>query len=310
MTQARLARFRLALSVCLLALLGACSTLPPTARPQPEPIADERLPPVIRPDSTPRERIVDIALQEWRRWGSQTVEVGPHGACVLESSLPLAPEYVAARAAAQAGLTTTQPCLRYPDGSGMEATQTGCELALRYWHLLGREPDCVQITEGRWAWSAAFISWVMRRAGLDDDQFLTGQAHSMYVTDARDGILPQAAYRVEAFPAVPLPGDMICSARGSAHGLGTPQEITFSGTPMHCDIVVEADPEGRQVKAIGGNVQQSVSMSLIRRDDTGAMPEGQAPVPPAVADGADAPPDEAGPSARQPWLLVMRYQLR
>lgn len=294
-------------------MLAACSTVPTTVRPQARPIADDRLPPTIKPELTPRERIVDIALQEWLRWGGQVVSVAQGQACVTESNLPFPPEYVAARAAADAGMTTHMPCLRYPDGSGMEATPDGCALALRYWHLLGRDPDCVQITEARWAWSAAFISWVLRRAGLDDDQFLTGQAHSMYVVDARDGILPDPAYRVEAFPAMPVAGDMICSVRDAAVPVGSPQQILFGRTPMHCDMVIAADPATRTVRAIGGNVQQAVSMSVISWTDTPPSPAPSVHLiaaNPGSADMTDTPPDDAAAPAQQPWLLVMRYQLQ
>ncbi|MEC5399907.1 DUF2272 domain-containing protein [Uliginosibacterium sp. H1] len=294
-------------------MLAACSTVPTTVRPQARPIADDSLPPTIKPELTPRERIVDIALQEWLRWGGQVVDVTQGQACVTESNLPLPPEYMAARAAADAGLTTQVPCLRYPDGSGMEATADGCALAVRYWHLLGRDPDCVQITGARWAWSAAFISWVLRQAGLGEDQFLTGQAHSMYVADARDGILPDPAYRVEAFPAMPVAGDMICSARDAAVPVSNPQQILFGRTPMHCDIVIATDAASRTVRAIGGNVQQAVSMSVISWTD--APPTPAAPIHliaanPGATDMADAPPDEAPPLLQQPWLLVMRYQLK
>ncbi|MFT4174732.1 MAG: DUF2272 domain-containing protein [Rhodocyclaceae bacterium] len=288
---------RVAMAVCVL-VLAACGTTPPattpgqplpppTARPQPVPIPDRSLPPVVQPALTQRQRIVDIARQEWRRWGSQTVDVTLDGrSCVRDSAVPPPPAYLAARAAAAAGdsalAAEVAPCLRFADGSGMEATPEGCALALRYWHVLGREPTCVDITQLRWAWSAAFISWVMREAGLNDDQFLTGEAHSMYVADARDGILATPAYTVDSAPAMPAPGDMVCTTRDAAVDVTAVEDIRFGRTPMHCDIVVEVDAPARRVKAIGGNVQQSVSMSLIEYDAAAGY---------------------------WPWLLVMRNQL-
>lgn len=320
----RLTAIRVAFIALLAVLVAACGTtpvappaLPPTARPQPVPIPDESRPPTVRPEATARERIIDIAMQEWLRWGAQVVQIDRAGrGCVSESSLPPPPEYLAARAAADAGTSglaaAIAPCLRYPDGTGMEATEDGCALALRYWHVLGRDPDCQAITTARWAWSAAFISWVMRQAGLNDDQFLTGEAHSMYVTDARDGILADPAFRVEAYPAVPRPGDMICSARDPSQGIVSVEQITFGRTPMHCDIVIEVSPANGVVKAIGGNIQQSVSMSEFEWNPSSSPPSA---LPPQTQDSLQfisTTPGEGEELARpgMPWLLVMRNQLK
>jgi len=181
-------------------------------------------------------------------------------------------------------------CLRFPDGTGMEATQRGCRMAQRYWAIVGEAPDCRQITQGAWAWSAVFISWVMRKAGLDNDQFLTGQSHSMYVVDARDGILPRPAFHIEPLPAVPRPGDLICAGRGRDKYLSDPSEVGFGTTPMHCDIVVAVDTAAGVVKAIGGNVQQSVSMDEIELNEAGQL------------DGFT--------NSHLPWLLIMRNDLQ
>lgn len=113
-----------------------------------------------------------------------------------------------------AALAAPAACLRYPDGSGGEATTRGCVLAKRYWGIVGKEPTCQQLTTGGWAWSAVFISWIMRKAGLQNDQFLTGATHAEYVTDARDRLLRHAAFALERTPAVPRPGDLICPRAG------------------------------------------------------------------------------------------------
>lgn len=284
-----------------LAALAACSTEPPApARPQAIPLPDlER--PVTSPGATPRQRIVEIALQEWRRWGGQTVRLGRDDtACVIATPLP-APviaspasgEGQEEAASADSEAENSRPdedCPNFPDGTGVEATAQGCTMAQRYWGIVGKQPSCEQVTQPNWAWSAVFISWVLRKAGLDDSQFLTGASHSMYVTDARDHVLPRPAFHVEAVPAMPRPGDLICAARGRDKYLGSPAEIGFGTTPMHCDIVVEVDPAAGLVKAIGGNVQQSVSMELVELGDSGQL------------DGVT--------NSHMPWLLVMRNDLR
>ncbi len=289
-----------------LVLLGACTTPAPPARPQAAALPDaERV--VTTPGATPRERIVEIAVKEWQRWGGQMLRLGRDDtSCVTFSPLP-AP----AAASLPASLlpsgtksadtengeadeaTANAPdaaCTRFPDGTGMEATPRGCALAQRYWHIVGETPSCREIAEPAWAWSAVFISWVMRRAGLDERQFLTGQSHSMYVVDARDGILPAPAFHIEPVPAMPRPGDIICAPRGRDKYLDEPAAIGFGTTPMHCDIVVEADPAARVIKAIGGNVQQSVSMTVIELGDSGQL------------DGVT--------NSHMPWLLLMRNDLQ
>ncbi|KAB0593994.1 DUF2272 domain-containing protein [Cupriavidus gilardii] len=298
-------------------LLSACAMQPPappapppTARPQavPLPQAQVQAPPAM-PGATPRQRIVQIALQEWQRWGGQTIRIGRDDtACVVSSPLPLPPpalpDGIEARiqngatngaSASSAdtdesfGTTAAPGCAGFPDGTGMEATPQGCALAQRYWAIVGKEVDCQQITEGRWAWSAVFISWVLRQAGLNERQFLTGQSHSMYVVDARDGILPAPAFRLEPLPAMPRPGDILCAGRGRDKYLSSVDEVGFGTTPMHCDIVVEVDATARVVKTIGGNLQQSVSMELVELGDSG------------LVDGFT--------NSHAPWLVLMRNQL-
>ncbi|WP_231408596.1 DUF2272 domain-containing protein [Ralstonia solanacearum] len=291
---------RIALPLLLMAPLvwfAGCTT--PPARPQAEPLPDHEVV-ATRPGATARDRMIEIALTEWDRWGRQVVRVGRDDTyCVTEGGFPDQPpgrwltvgepaaspgEDAAAGSGGdlpadrpQAGASDTFPslpaatCLRYPDGSGGEATARGCMLAQRYWRIVGKEPTCQQLTTGAWAWSAVFISWIMRKAGLQNDQFLTGATHAEYVTDARDHLLRQAAFKLERTPAVPRPGDLICSARGADRFMSDPAEIRSGMTPMHCDLVVEVDPLRHEVKSIGGNVQQSASMSITELNDANQL---------------------------------------
>ncbi|MBB6580431.1 DUF2272 domain-containing protein [Ralstonia solanacearum] len=291
---------RIALPLLLMVPLvwfAGCTT--PPARPQAEPLPDHEVV-ATRPGATPRDRMIEIALTEWDRWGRQVVRVGRDDTyCVTGGGFPDQPlgrwltigeptaspgEDDAAGSGGdqpadrpQAGTSATFPsspaaaCLRYPDGSGGEATARGCMLAQRYWRIVGKEPTCQQLTTGAWAWSAVFISWIMRKAGLQNDQFLTGATHAEYVTDARDHLLRHAAFTLERTPAVPRPGDLICSARGADRFMSDPAEIRSGITPMHCDLVVEVDPLRHEVKSIGGNVQQSASMSLTELNDANQL---------------------------------------
>jgi hypothetical protein len=294
----------------LLTLLGACASPVRPARPEAQALPDtEQI--ATTPGAGARQRIVEIALHEWERWGRQTVRVGRDDtACVTYSPLP-APAPPLARinasdpiAALTAGETAADAdtendpadaepgngnCLQFPDSTGMEATAQGCLMAQHYWGIVGRRPDCTQVTEGSWAWSAVFISWVMRKAGLDDAQFLTGDSHSQYVVDARDGILPDGAFRADPVPGMPRPGDLVCAGRGRDKYIEDATAIRFGKTPMHCDIVVSVDPTAREVRAIGGNVQQSVSMDVIELGDSGKL------------DGVT--------NSHFPWVVILRNQL-
>lgn len=107
------------------------------------------------------------------------------------------------------------------------------------------------------AWSAAFISWVMRQAGAGD-AFRYSGAHTTYVGAAKRNRMannsnPFKAYRTSE--VAPRVGDLVCNARSNS-GV-TYDNVDRGSYKSHCDIVVEVLP-GR-VKAIGGNVQNSVS---------------------------------------------------
>lgn len=112
-------------------------------------------------------------------------------------------------------------------------------------------------------WSAAFISWVMQRAGVPG--FRISASHADYVRAAlRD---PAASpYRLQAPQEVRLqPGDLLCYARSAQalgpEGLRAQLESGSGGVPMHCDVVVSREP-GR-VYLVGGNVQQAVTLRIL-----------------------------------------------
>jgi hypothetical protein len=300
------------LSMAPVLWMAGCTT--PPARPQAEPLPDNEVV-ATRPGATPREKMIEIALTEWDRWGRQVVHVGRDDTyCVTGGGFPDQPQgrwltvgepaqtagdddagsdMPAAKPLANVPVTPAAtpptPCLRYPDGTGGEATARGCRLAKRYWGIVGKEPTCQQLTTGGWAWSAVFISWIMRKAGLGNDQFLTGATHAEYVTDARDHLLRHPAFKLERTPAVPRPGDLICTARGADRFMSDPAEIRFGMTPMHCDLVVEVDLQRHEVKSIGGNVQQSASMSITELNDANQL-------------------DPYTNSVMQ-WLVILRNQL-
>jgi hypothetical protein len=115
-------------------------------------------------------------------------------------------------------------------------------------------------------WSAAFVSWVMKKAGAGN-AFKYSAAHAAYIKAAKDNRLanntnPFKGYRInEAKPAV---GDLVCKRRA---GSEANYENIRVGHKTHCDIVTEVQP-GR-LTTIGGNVSDSVSKTNVSTDSNG-----------------------------------------
>ena len=142
---------------------------------------------------------------------------------------------------------------------------------------------------GSYAWSAAFICYVMRLAGAGS-KFLYSEAHSDYINAARrhgQGQEPQlaiTAQRPEKY--APQLGDLVCEWRAS-------MRVTFDDLPTarhfpsHCDIVVGKEPG--LIDGIGGNVNDAVAMEKI----------------PVTADGRLASPDGTILDPDRPWFVVI-----
>lgn len=129
-------------------------------------------------------------------------------------------------------------------------------------------------------WSAAFVSWVMKRAGAAD--FPPDPAHSDYLRAALerrpDSVVDIAEY-------TPVAGDLICASRGS--GPRTPAEFLRrlreerGFFPSHCDVI--ADVRTDAVTLIGGNVKNAVTATVT-----------------SVVDG------RIPPATTRPWAVALR----
>ncbi|MFC0385569.1 DUF2272 domain-containing protein, partial [Muricoccus vinaceus] len=142
--------------------------------------------------------------------------------------------------------------------------------------------------EGVWsepAWSAAFVSFVMRSAGVDEREFHASAAHAFYLDailrDARE--FPAQAPFVPHDPAAraPEPGDLICADRSRRPLPSWRERVPETGLfrPMHCDIVLRTAPG--TAEAVGGNIADAVTMSLYATDAAGFLlprPAGEAVV--------------------------------
>lgn len=173
------------------------------------------------------------------------------------------------------------------------------------WQMIGHAgaTDCSHAGSERWQaascraflldtpWSAAFVSYVMRRAGVPG--FRASSSHIDYLRDAylrpESGpflLLDPLASRAQA-------GDLLCFARSASRVFGHQGLRQFLADPasaglgMHCDIVV-ANADGI-LSAIGGNVLQGVTMRRLPVNRAGllwALPQRTGVDPPCRPDAA------------------------
>jgi hypothetical protein len=262
---AAIRRLRLLAPLLALALAACAAARAPNAPPD-----DIHIPPFARVPYQPfsRDAAVQIALREWRAFGSVVLKPNqqlPYDAERSQGLWQRVGEYWwlgLPMGAEDQGLT------------GMH-TQTG--------QIFPASQD------GDYAWSAAFIDYVMRIAGAGHN-FPYSPAHADYINAAKEhamGQRPGLAITAEP-PQVyaPLPGDLVCMWRGR-------QPIRFDDLPTgrfagHCDIVVGTHPGS--IDGIGGNVANTVGMWHI----------------PVTADGRLAAPDGTVVDPDHPWFVVIR----
>ena len=233
----------MALNGLLLALMvTACTHEPPTGPERgPVPVAgpsDIQVPPYARWPYQPfsREAVVQIALREWRAFGQQVV--------YPDTELPFDNERLE-------GLWQ-----RVGDywwlGLPMGADEQG---------LTGKHNQNGYVfpaaQDRTYAWSAAFVSYVMRMAGAGS-RFPYSEVHSTYINAARlnPGRLVVVAMQPEFY--APQRGDLICLSRGRRMRF---DELPTGRFASHCDIVVATRPG--MLDVVGGNVENSVSMRHI-----------------------------------------------
>ncbi len=171
-------------------------------------------------------------------------------------------------------------------------------------------------------WSAAFISWLARQAGLAEEEFVFSEAHVDYAGAAWQAGVEEAAGRPTRYAlracdltrTTPRVGDLVCQSRGAGAGLDTfdkigevlaTRDIGGEALPMHCDVVVSVDASG--FDTVGGNVLQSVTRRRLDFApgtlvlDPSYLPEGCTPTP-GVAGCIDRH------MSRQPWSLLLQWR--
>jgi hypothetical protein len=236
-------------------------------------VADDHVPPfaLVPWERFSRADAVAIALREWRLFG-QTVDDDP-------------PD------------TRPPP----PPDSKPEREPGLWQRVGEYWWI-GQDPGEREVAwtgkhdengalfdaanDAYFAWSAAFISYVMRIAGAGPD-FPYAPNHSTYINAAAAG----ATKLLHAYPPqtyAPMPGDLICLGRGKSARLTFADLPTSASFPGHCDLVVQS--ASGSISVVGGNVDDAVTMKHV----------------PVSAGGLLTGPDGHVLDSRYSWMVVLK----
>ena len=244
------------------AFLAGCADTPPAHPPQPVPAPtpvaqyrtsqgpaapDAHVPDFATRSFAPfnRQDAVAIALREWRLFGEPVDDDDPE---------------------------------QRPDASGTgvkpERLPGLWERVGEYWWI-GQDPYETEVAwtgkhdsagtpfdfahDARYAWSAAFISYVMRISGAGD-RFPYAPNHSTYINAAASGATSGLRAQDPASYAPQL-GDLICAGRSSGRGVRYENLPTRNGFPAHCGLVVARG--AHQISMIGGNVDDAVTLTHV-----------------------------------------------
>jgi hypothetical protein len=160
---------------------------------------------------------------------------------------------------------------RFDGGARRETDDPQFRFVGEYWASIGKELNGRTVVHGkRPAWSAAFISFVVRKAGAGD-RFFYAEAHCHYTNKAMllaDGTNNGHGYVAHRPPTyAPKVGDIIVAGREYARAFDYDQArliyLADSFYPSHGDVVVARSP-GR-IETIGGNVSRDTVGKRQRR---------------------------------------------
>jgi hypothetical protein len=253
--------------IAAMALLAACAGPPRPTGAAPPAGSDVHIPPFAKRPYEPFSRmaVVQIAYREWRAF-NQKIVLSPNQ---LES-----------------------PDSEERDDGLWQRVGEYWWLGLNYGDTDGRwtgkhDENGIEFPrseDGNFAWSAAFIDYVMRMAGAGP-RFPYGPSHSDYINAARS----ESGLVITALPLsqyAPQLGDLICMWR-AGHQV-TYDDLPAGHFPGHCDIVVAQRPGSLDV--IGGNVDNAVAMKHV----------------PVAADGRMVGPTGTVVDTDYPWFVVLR----
>jgi len=148
---------------------------------------------------------------------------------------------------------------RWNNGSIKEGNASLMPALRNYWKI-GSKTNASDNYYINNAWSATFVSYLMRQAGAGDN-WKYSALHSDYIQAAKqnrkNNIKTFQAFRKNEMPV--SVGDLICYPRQA----GVTYDTT-GGYFAHCDIITNIDPG--TATAVGGNVSDSVKQSFYKLD--------------------------------------------
>ena len=232
-------------------------------------------------DDTLRQRLVSLAMQEWQKFGEQIYDVSSR----VPFHYPGGEYFELVPQEDNPAVTGVTPRLlrigKKEDDKTLDAAIAS------YWATVPQGDYFINRQNKVWeaastagwadAWSSAFISWVMCEAGVPQNQFKRAASHIGYVNGIVEN--PSIYKAVDVKQAgVPKAGDLICADRnkeepytGLQDHLDNKEKLekAYKFRPLHCDLVVKRDWEHNRIYAIGGNVQDSVTLTVARITKTG-----------------------------------------
>jgi hypothetical protein len=203
-----------------------------------------------------RNDAVAIAMGEWRLWGEHVDDNGGAGYVQTDATMP-----------------ERAPGLWQRVG---DYWWEGLNADNPYNAWTGKHDERGKVfsvaANGDYAWSAAFISYVMRMAGAGRD-FPYAPDHATYINyaaRAAEGNVRNPLL-IARDPAVYAPrlGDLVCFGRDGARALTFKDLPTNDGFPAHCSIVVAGGVQS--VSILGGNVDDAVTMEHLHTNNQGEL---------------------------------------
>lgn len=133
-------------------------------------------------------------------------------------------------------------------------------------------------------WSAAFIVWLARSAGVPKQDLPSTVLHWDYIEHALSAGKNARFIARDAHFFSPNPGDLLCAPRSEAFTRQVQAFKQLRRGPYHCDLVVSK--ANNELELIGGNVIDAVSMTRVTLDSNGIVQ----------------------PTEERPWLIVLEQR--
>ncbi len=200
-----------------------------------------------------RSAAVAVALREWRLWGERLADHDGAGYVLRDATMPERQQGLWQRVGEYwwEGMNAGEPDARWT----------------------GKHDDNGKLfsvaVNGDYAWSAAFISYVMRIAGAGPD-FPYAPNHATYINDAARPYYPGKLLIAEnPKDYAPRLGDLVCFPRGGARDLTFKDLPTSYLFPAHCGIVTGGGPG--MVEIVVGNTEDAVAMEHLHANAQGLL---------------------------------------